>query len=114
MKGCRILSIKTIPNMVFQNHKTKIIDYSENLTEKIKNQRGFLGAETFWIHNIHQDFPSHTQIVTISNWKNYTEWNNWYESKDRQLIMKNHSLINKKEQYYKIKNKKPNDNLFLL
>lgn len=114
MGVCRILSIKKIPNHKFLNHRNLFIDYINELKYGVKKQKGFLQTEHFWISDIQTNFPKETIFLSISNWKDIKYWNQWYECKEREKIIKRYNFYNKEEIDYKLSSRKENENFFLL
>lgn len=114
MRYCRIISFKTIPNRFLENHKNSFIQYTEELQNAAKNQKGFVVTESFWLSDMHNIYPQKTMVVSISTWKNRKNWKDWYESKEREAIHGNFKFIGKEEKFYQLMSKKNNDNFFLL
>lgn len=114
MRICRILSIKKLPNHNLYNHRNSFIEYTHELKQSVEKQKGFLGTEHFWISDIDKNFPKETIFLSISNWKDIQYWNKWYESKEREKIIKNYNFYKKEENNYRLSLKKDNENFFLL
>lgn len=114
MRYCRILSLKSIPNHLIENHKNNFIQYTNQLQKEAQKQKGFIASESFWIQDIHYTYPDKTTVVSISTWNTIQNWNKWYESKEREKIHKEFKFIGKQEKFYKLMTRKNNDNFFLL
>jgi len=97
MRYCRILSFKRIPNY---NHKKSLIEYINKLKENIKTQKGCQGIEYFWVNDIQSKDIKDTTFISISNWKDISYYNKWYESKRREDIIKQYSFKDKEEIHY--------------
>lgn len=81
----------------------------ESIKKNIIKQKGFQGIEHFWISNIDCKELKYTTFISISNWKDISYWNKWYESPERENISKQYSFKDKEEINYKlIKKKKRN------
>ena len=114
MKYCRILSLKRLPNYPIYNHKNSFMDYTNELKENIRKQKGFQGIEYFWVSDIQCKELKDTTLISISNWKDISYWNQWYESSIREKISKQYSFKDKEEINYKLIKKKENEHIFLL
>ena len=114
MKYCRILSLKSIPNHLIENHKNNFIQYTNQLQKEAQKQPGFVATESFWIQDVQRTFPEKTAVLTISTWETIHNWSSWFESSKRNNIHKQFKFIEKEEKFYQLKLCKNNDNFFLL
>ena len=110
MKYCRILSLKSIPNHLIENHKNNFIQY----TNQLQKQPGFVATESFWIQDVQRAFPEKTAVLTISTWDRIHNSSSWFESSKWVNIHKQFKFIEKEEKFYQLKLCKNNDNFFLL
>ena len=56
------------------------------MTKNVKNKRGFLNSETYYDQLLCSSNGKLSSVLTISEWKNYNLWNEWYESNKRNKI----------------------------
>ena len=71
----RILSIKTFIN---NTHNSRIIDYSTKLRLVAQNQKGYLCSASYWGQSYKNN--DKLRLYTISHWKRFNDWDNWYHS----------------------------------
>ena len=95
------LIFKRIPNYPNYNHRHLFIDYTNELKESIEKQNGFKGIEHFWVSDLDCKYLKDTTFISISNWKDISYWNKWYESPIRENISKQYSFKDKEEINYK-------------
>ena len=108
----KIFSKKTLKSYPYFQ-RLNLIDYSNNLTSTAKIQKGFINSHSYWLTPINYK-NNELIIITVSTWKNFQSWNDWYFSEDRKKIYKDHKNIIEKEEFSILKNKLTNDDVFLL
>ena len=108
----RIFSKKTLKSYPYFQ-RLNLIDYSNQLTNTAKIQKGFVKSDSYWITPLNFDNTELT-IVTVSKWKDFQSWNDWFKSNDRKIIYEKHEKLIEKEEFSILKNKLTNDDMFLL
>lgn len=108
-KVVKILSIKTtnVSRNIF-------INYNYELSKTVKVQKGFISLESFWKNNIYKFDNEIYQIVSISEWKNFNSWNEWYNSLERKHISDKFNKLDCKEEFNIIHDKNNINDIFLL
>jgi antibiotic biosynthesis monooxygenase (ABM) superfamily enzyme len=69
------------------------INFQNRLSKQAAKFPGFITSESYWKINGLSNTQSTPPIINISNWDNETSWNNWIESNDRKLVLKEHNDI---------------------
>ena len=108
--------IKKIPN---KNNSTiyHYIDYQKELTYTVKTFPGFLNTDSYIINELYEknNIDNNLKnIINISTWNNIDYWNNWYNSKEREILTKKYNGTIKHEKIIIMKNNNNNDDIFLL
>ena len=83
---------KKIPNIINNPGKqikllTSFYDYNDELTNNVKKFNGFISSESYYNSNICEYSNNNIDsILTLSHWKSHINWNEWFNSKERQNI----------------------------
>lgn len=107
---------KKIPKYIkhFNNQNyvlSKFNDYNNHLTKTVKDFNGFINSESYYNSDICEiNNKNIDSILTLSEWKSFRDWNNWYYSSERNEIYNMYCEIIKNENIYVIKR----ENTFLL
>lgn len=103
---------KTVPNCFYKNNKIHLVEYSNLLSQHVKEQPGLILHEQFWLS---ADINATTSsLLCITTWKDEIFWKEWYESQQRQQIKKEYKDLSKKEKIFKSQKKIFTDEIFLL
>ena len=107
MNIVRVVAFKRGKNVFTTNFK----DYINKLTFEAHNFPGFIKSESFM--DVKFDYDNHT-IISISDWKSESSWNDWVNSDTRkQIYLKYKENVVSEDFNVMIKNKDRN-NIFLL
>lgn len=91
-----------------------LINYTNDLSQTARAQKGFQSSKSYWSVPINDIKDKKVIIITISEWNTLTNWNDWYHSKERSNINQIYKEIINKESFSILKKKLENDDLFLL
>jgi len=111
-KIIKILSKKVITQKSWDASHMQLNEYVNTLSEIAKNQPGFIKSNSYWEFEI--DKGNSIETVSISEWKNIKDWNNWYTSKERLDIYNNYKDLDRTEKFSILKKRTITDNIFLL
>ena len=87
---------KKIPKLLCGNitGRDKIVDkffkYNSRLSENVKDFNGYINSESYYTY---YDDSRQEIVFTISEWKNYTCWDNWYSSDVRKRLKEEYNDI---------------------
>ena len=88
----------------------KFCDYNDELTNTVNSINGFISSESFYKSDIDNIHIHNDLILTLSEWKSYRDWNDWFNSNIRYNIKKKYIESIENEQIFILKK----NNLFLL
>lgn len=100
--------------------RVSFIEYTNELSESAKKQNGFIKSNSYWKTPLNEynkplsDYSNELMVVSISEWKNISSWDNWYHSEKRNSIHSKYKNIIEKEKFSLLKKKVINDDVFLL
>jgi len=57
-----------------------ICKYSNLLTDTASKFKGYKNSQSYW------DLTNPNKIITITNWNNSNDWNNWFNSTERKDV----------------------------
>ena len=109
------MTIKIISKKIVKSLYPRIalINYTNELSDNAKTFDGFIKSNSYWKFKFNE-FKDESIIISISEWKDYKSWNNWYNSKTRNEIYQENKKIIKSEEFSYLIKKIQNDDLFLL
>lgn len=89
---------RKIPNIIIKKNNNflkndRFFEYCNTLTKNVRNQNGFINSETYYDQFLCIDNEKLSSVLTISEWKNYNSWNEWYESNKRNKIKNKYNDI---------------------
>ena len=74
-------SIRILCTKCCKYNSAKLVSYTDNLTREAKLFPGFIKSKKYWV-------PGTTKkIITISDWDDITNWNQWFYSEKRADIV---------------------------
>ncbi len=91
-----------------------LINYTNDLSQTARNQKGFKSSKSYWSVPVNDIKDKKVIIITISEWNSLNNWNDWYNSNERNNINTTYKDIINKESFSILKKKLENDDLFLL
>jgi hypothetical protein len=68
----------------------KFFKYNSKLTDNVKVFNGYINSESYYTY---YDNSGQEIVFTISEWKNYTSWDNWYSSVVRKSLKEEYNDI---------------------
>ena len=111
MNRIKILSEKISIKNCFSSNK--FINYTNQLSEHVKQQPGFISSNTYFKEPIEfEKLP--VNIITISEWENIESWKDWYNSNIRKEIYNEFKDTIKKEEFNLILKRNNINDIFLL
>ena len=82
--------------------------YVNKLSELVEIQPGFIKSESFWCRESNN-------IVSMSDWESKKDWENWFNSNERNKIVKANENFVQEEHFHTLhKTNKNFHNFFLL
>ena len=112
--------IRIISKKIINSKSTRIsfIEYTNELSQSAKTQEGFIKSDSYWETSLKKNYQiensNNLVIVSISEWENLSDWNEWYNSEKRNNINSKYKNIIEKEKFSILKKKLINDDVFLL
>lgn len=106
----KILCTK-IPRAICQKQfvsRNRFAQYNNILTNTVSNMKGFIVSESYYPYNPNKNY---NMVMSISEWNSYVDWENWYESDERNMIKEDFKDILENE---KVSLLRKGDDVFLL
>ena len=100
--------------------RVSFIEYTNELSESAKKQNGFIKSNSYWKTPVQKYNKPDSQIsndlivISISDWKDISYWNDWYGSDKRNSIHSKYNFILQSEDFSLLNKKMVNDDVFLL
>lgn len=97
------------------------VDYQRELVNTVVKSPGFIDIKNYVIKNIKDEYNQYYEynknldkLVNITTWSNIDDWNNWYNSDERNKLKKKYNGVIKKEDVIILENKNYLEDFFLL
>ena len=68
----------------------KFFQYNSRLRENVNDFEGYINSESYYTY---YDDNRQEIVFTISEWKNYASWDNWYRSDVRRSLKREYNDI---------------------
>lgn len=90
-------------------HEKTLKKYLKELNKNVYSVKGFQNAESFWVPMSQQSIADYTskRMITISEWKNPEDWENWLKSEIRLETNEKYADILEMEEHLKLEHIPP-------
>jgi len=90
-------------------HEKTLKKYLKELNKNVYSVKGFQNAESFWVPMSAQSIADYTskRMITISEWKNPEDWENWLKSEIRLATNEKYADILEMEEHLKLEHIPP-------
>ena len=90
-------------------HEKTLKKYLKELNKNVYSVKGFQNAESFWVPMSAESIADYTskRMITISEWKNPEDWENWLKSEIRLETNEKYADILEMEEHLKLEHIPP-------
>ena len=90
-------------------HEKTLKKYLKELNKNVYSVKGFQNAESFWVPMSAKSIADYTskRMITISEWKNPEDWENWLKSEIRLATNEKYADILEMEEHLKLEHIPP-------
>ena len=90
-------------------HEKTLKKYLKELNKNVYSIKGFQKAESFWVPMTPQSIADYTskRMITISEWKNPEDWEDWLKSEIRLSTNEKYADILEMEEHLKLEHIPP-------
>lgn len=92
----------------------KFINYTNTLPQAAKQQPEFMSSNSHFKEELNPEQQDTLTMVTISKWTSSDDWEQWYQSIERNSISYQYQDIIAEEKFHRIFKRKEIGDIFLL